>query len=378
MSEKVTRAEKFSFFLGVVVSCIAFLIFSLVIFFSPKIKERLIGGSKEIRKTEKVQSEANSVIYLPDHILNELTQLDAVFDNANNPTSAKKHDTILVQPHEKLSFTLRPNTTILAYVLKTGKAFNIDPPVLYLRSEENLKSSPVLRDYIDSQTRLHYSYTINENGFRTTLPIVKADRKILIIGDSVAFGAGVNDDSTTASYLQSMVGESYRVVNAGVGSYTARQAFWMAEILSAKESYDVLIFLTSQNDFMFGHKTFSYNAEGRLKELAALKPNFPKGMMLVVFPYMEYSLRDIILDKYWPQQEINLSKYLFKDLPSISKKIGITYIDLTSMIDTYLEQTATVFSRFVFYVDHGHMSPYTSQLVAAKIFESLKKQGVTP
>ena len=42
-----------------------------------------------------------------------------------------------------------------------------------------------------------------------TVPYVKSDRQILLIGDSVAFGVGVDDEHTVASYLQKLTGGQF-------------------------------------------------------------------------------------------------------------------------------------------------------------------------
>ena len=81
-----------------------------------------------------------------------------------------------------------------------------------------------LVNYLNNQTLLNYQYSTNKNGFRTTLPKINAKKKILVIGDSVTFGVGVDDTNTVVSKLQQIFGNSIQFINAGVGAYNGLQA----------------------------------------------------------------------------------------------------------------------------------------------------------
>ena len=142
------------------------------------------------------------VFRLPKDVLEELTHLKAAVGNANNPTKLPEHDTFLVRPDKDLEFILRPDVKVSVSMLKTTKPFNVDPPVLYLKHDDNQEYSNRLKAYIKEESRINYSYSTDSNGFRKTLPDVKSDKQILIIGDSVPFGVGVDDEHTVASQLQ--------------------------------------------------------------------------------------------------------------------------------------------------------------------------------
>src|SRR5262245_21262090 len=208
-----------------------------------------IGFSTLFEKLwHRVLIPSNKVLYLPKNLVKELIALRAVVDNADNPTEQLSHYTILVGRDEEVGWSLIPNARISLYLLRAQNAYNLDPPVLAL--PVYAKISDDLRRYISEQARLHYTYTVGTDGFRTTIPIVDSTHKILMVGDSVLFGEGVNDDSTVASYLQRMVGESSRVVNAGVGGFSGEQALQMAIKAAKKDRYEALIYVACQNDFM--------------------------------------------------------------------------------------------------------------------------------
>ena len=72
--------------------------------------------------------------------------------------------------------------------------------------------------------------TIDQNGYRTTYPLYYSDEKdslkkcILILGGSTTFGHGVSSDRNTfSSFIQSKLGEDYKVFNLGTPSWNSRQ-----------------------------------------------------------------------------------------------------------------------------------------------------------
>ena len=64
------------------------------------------------------------VLSLPEDVLEELTELNAVIENAGNPTNQAEHNTLAVIPDDELTYVLRPNTKMFVNVLKSTKAFN--------------------------------------------------------------------------------------------------------------------------------------------------------------------------------------------------------------------------------------------------------------
>jgi hypothetical protein len=222
------RIIKIAFLAGNLAASIIFLLMFLFVGYR-------IGFSNLFEKLwKRVLIPSNKILYLQDNLLKELITLDAVVDNADNPTQQLSHYTILVHRDAEVGWALIPKAHISLYTLKALNPLNFDPPVLALRSDA--KISDDLRSYINTQARLHYTYTVDADGFRTTLPTVESQHKLLMVGDSVLFGEAVNDDSTMASYLQKMVRESFRVVNAGVGGFSGEQALQMAKKATKKSN----------------------------------------------------------------------------------------------------------------------------------------------
>jgi lysophospholipase L1-like esterase len=114
--------------------------------------------------------------------------------------------------------------------------------------------------------------TTNSFGFRSP-EIVGGRDKILVLGDSVAWGYGVGDDDDFSSLLQSALGpRSPDVVNMAVSGYGPDQEYgWLARNingLGAGRIKRIILVICSSNDLEDIVYPF---AEGRLKPLYRLR-----------------------------------------------------------------------------------------------------------
>jgi len=317
----------------------------------------------------------HSVVSLPQDILDELIQLKAVISDAGNPTNATKHDTFLVRPDEKLQYVVRPNIKVSVHLLKTTQAINIDPPVLHFNYDENLKYSDQLKKYLKEESRLQYFYSTDSSGNRTTVPTVESDKQILIIGDSVAFGLGVDDENTAASHLQKIIGERYKVINTGVSGYSGQQAFLVAEQWSKKQKFSGLIYIACQNDFMVG-EDWSVTAKNILTKINTLSNRFNDNVIVVLTTYMQYCLRDFLLEEAWGEDNPKIEKthLLRQSLPKIAAELGFEYHDWTKNVGNIMKNEKSMFSRFSLFCDHAHLSPLGNRLMANDLFSIIKNK----
>jgi hypothetical protein len=311
------------------------------------------------------------VLALPKDVLEELTDLNAVIENAGNPTNQPEHNTMAVIPDDELTYVLRPDTKMFVSMLKSTKAFNFDPPVLYLKYDDRFRMSERLRAYIKKESRLQYSYSIDSYGFRTTVPTVDSREQVLIVGDSVPFGVGVADESTAASHLQRLVGKRYRIINASVGGYNGQQAFLMARKMSNNKKFAGLIYIACQNDFM-RNEDWIQEANSVLKKIKSISTRFGDNVIIVLHTYMEYTLRDIFLENGWKGERIEKTHALRKALPSIAKEYGYGYSDWTDIVDDFLKGEKSIFSRFALYADHCHLSPLGNKLMAESVLKIIE------
>jgi hypothetical protein len=306
------------------------------------------------------------VLSLPKDVLEELTELNAVIENAGNPTNQPEHNTLAVIPDDELTYVLRPDTKMFVSVLESTKAFNFDPPVLYLRHEDQFRMSERLHAYLKKGSRLQYSYSTDSYGFRTTVPSVDSPEQVLIVGDSVPFGVGVADESTAASHLQRLIGKRYRIINASVGGYDGQQAFLMAKKISNNTKFAGLIYIACQNDFM-GKDDWINEANTILARIKSISQRFGDNVVVVLHTYMEYTLRDIFHENGWKQKRIEKTHALRSALPGICKEYGYGFYDWTDIVDDFLKAEKSIFSRFALYADHCHLSPLGNRLMAEKV-----------
>ncbi len=89
---------------------------------------------------------------------------------------------------------------------------------------------------------------INAAGLRG--PDVRRDepRRILVLGDSFAFGVGVDDDHTLAAQLGLLLGPAWEVLNGGVSGYsTDQELLWFERLESLRP--EIVVLVVCDNDF---------------------------------------------------------------------------------------------------------------------------------
>jgi lysophospholipase L1-like esterase len=347
---------------------VSFIFFILSVFVGYR-----IGSKKVFNILHNVfaSAESTTVVNLPKDVLRELIKFNAVIENAGNPTKQAEHDTLAVIPDDELKYVLRPSTKMFANMLKSTKAYNFDPPILVMRYDDQHLISERLKSYLKDESRLRYIYSIDKDGFRSTLPYVDSDKKVLIIGDSVPFGVGVNDEDTVASQLQKMVNNRYRIVNGGVGGYDGQKASSMAQRLSNSSKFAGLIYVACQNDFM-GGKDWIQEAEDVLTKIKSISQRFSDNIIIVLHTYMEYNLRDIFLEDGWKEKRIKKTDALRGALPEMCKKYGYEYYDWTEIVVDFMEKEKSIFSKFALYADHCHLSPLGNRLMAGEVFDTME------
>jgi hypothetical protein len=81
------------------------------------------------------------------------------------------------------------------------------------------------KKFCDNRATFDALYTIDPNG-RRVVPRLEGDAiPILFFGDSFAFGEGVSDRETSASFIQELSGWKYRVYNFGFNGYGPHHMF---------------------------------------------------------------------------------------------------------------------------------------------------------
>jgi lysophospholipase L1-like esterase len=92
---------------------------------------------------------------------------------------------------------------------------------------------------------------INGKGLRgREFPYEKPEgvKRIIVLGDSVAFGHGLEEQDSLPSVLQQRLPEGYEVINAGVTGYGTDQEYLFYEKELSKYQFDLLIVVLSSGD----------------------------------------------------------------------------------------------------------------------------------
>jgi hypothetical protein len=64
---------------------------------------------------------------------------------------------------------------------------------------------------------------------------------------------------------------------------------------------------------------------------------------------------------------------LRKKMAGLSSERGFLFSDWTSIVDRFMAEQRSIFSRFALYVDHAHLSPLGNQLLANEVLDLLRE-----
>lgn len=181
----------------------------------------------------------------------------------------------------------------------------------------------------------------------------------------------MDDEFTIASHLQKIVGDRYRIINAGVGGYDGQQAFLKADRMSNKRQFAGLIYVACQNDFK-KHEDWVEEAGNVLTRIKSISQKFGDNVIIVLHTYMEYSLYDIFLEKGWSKNRVAKTHALRRALPKMCERLGFEYCDWTKMVSEYMTVEGSILSRFALYADHCHLSPLGNKLMAERLYAIMK------
>jgi hypothetical protein len=315
----------------------------------------------------------SDVLLLPDDVLEEMKALQAAIGNAGNPTGAKPHDTILVRPDEEMTYVLRPGVKIYGSMLKSTRPLNFNPPIIHFdRPRDTLPEK--IQAYLREHARVHFTYTVDDQSCRRTVPESRAERAVLVVGDSVAFGVGVDDAFTTASRLQNLLGEDYRVVNGGVGGYSGRQCLRRAERLAERGPYHVLVYIACQNDFMEADD-WDAEAEEVLKSLKDLAGKFNDRVVLLFHTVIQVSLHDLFLEGGWRDRMVDRSAALGEKVEELCVRYDFAHLDWNEIVAETEREEQSIFAGLGLYVDQCHLSPRGSLVLARKLVSCMEDRG---
>ncbi len=291
-----------------------------------------------------------------------------------------------------------------------------DPEALYF-FEPNQRGIQILSNGLPSPPA-----TINELGLRGP-QLRQEGRKILLLGDSFTFGAGVADEETFASRLDVMLGEQVSVVNGGQPGYGLFQMEATLRRLVEVIKPEIVVVIVWQGDFLrrppnegeretlfrnqrisrvlktsvllthtfrmieraiiiFGAEgVIPHAGEGRrggegadsylrgleterlvLRAMNELAMKYGKGLAIVFWPKEDFAA-------HIPDAEIGLARQLTERLENLARELGIPFSSVQSTMRT-LGST-----RQLLIPGDGHPTPVAHCLAAMTIHELIRPLG---
>ncbi len=318
---------------------------------------------------ESAPQSISTPLVMPADVLVSLKQIGGVVENANNPTGIERKRSPLTLLDPVVGYRLRPNVNIRQHMVYPTNPGNLDPPVVSYDIGSTLPEN--LKAWLKASTALSYDYTTDDSGRRVTLPSVSANEKVVIVGDSVAFGVGVNDSETMASQLQARLGKSRQVVNLGVGGYTAEQAYLTAMQSPDAKKGNILVYIACQNDFF--QEKINFNIASMvewMKKFAGLKQSgHYREVMIVLESYQEFSFHHFL--KRWPDEAVQTMAKGFAVFDTLPAQFGFIGMNWNEMLKAFNVERKSLFASFALYADHAHLSPEGNRYLALEIYRLL-------
>ncbi len=236
-------------------------------------------------------------------------------------------------------------------------------PILYKDNHPEKANSAETEAFVKKHLFKATSATHDADGHRITLPASNSQDIVIVMGDSVAYGAAVNDADTLASQLQVLHPE-HKFVNAGVGGSGTPDNLQRLEIELKRYGSAVksVIYLLCENDWN-DDDTPDKLAEGLVKVLDA---GGVKDRVFIFTQYIERAMPDLVRGT----KETDYRRFMndkartFELLKEKSKDTPMALVDWTKILDDHRQQSGSVFSGLGLYVDHCHLSPEGLKMLA--------------
>jgi hypothetical protein len=263
--------------------------------------------------------------------------------------------------------------------LLRSRVFNPWDPIIF-NSGVEYETDPVIQQFIEKYALEAKLQSLDKDGFRTTVPLVRSEKIILVLGDSVAFGASLADNETLASQLQQHY-QNVRFINDSIGGGKASDNRYRLKkrLDHYGENIIGVIYVHTEND-VTSTDTPKVIVE-KLNEILMASNVEYKAFVHQVYIYQ--SMPDLLRGKYlvkfgntnkWKgRDEKELFKFfkLKKDTLDIAKANRFHTVDFSEIVNNYRKEKGTPFAGFSLYVDHAHFSVEGTALVAGELRKSL-------
>ncbi len=260
---------------------------------------------------------------------------------------------------------IKPNLRKAAFFLHSSTVNPFESISVFYDADRKL--DPRLEEFFERYRGARVIFSSNAEGERVTVPDVKADKVVLVAGDSKAFGAMLDDANTIASRLQADDTQR-RYVNLGVPGIEAQEIICRLEDAAKryKGRIDELVYVYCENDFIPDHPY------GKPGEVVAWLRDFVQreniGKVSVVFApsiYMvapELTRIDGTEGSRHPRREQQRA-----ELKSLVETAGYRWVDIGALAREEEERQKTHFGVLSFFVDNGHPSPLGTKRIVERL-----------
>ena len=261
-------------------------------------------------------------------------------------------------------YALQPNLDKTVFHLRTQLFNPLDPISVFYDTGTEL--DPALQEFFATYGLPSVRVTTNASGERTTVPLVERDRKVLIAGDSIAFGAMIGDADTLASQLQRLDPER-QYISTGVGGAAARDVICNLDRAASRYAgeIDALIYLYSETDF---NQSLEFGEPepviARLAEFAAANDLEPDRISIVYAP----SIYNVVpqftrFDGYRGGDAATYADQKQR-LEVATGAAGFRWFDIAAIMQEENAAYGTQFATLHNFVDHSHLSPWGMRRLA--------------
>lgn len=328
------------------------------------VREQIIKGLKLREASDPAANEGppyTRVLQADDieDLLPELKEAGVAIGNVPYSELMSADDAINMDDGDCL--TQKPHVDKVMTFLRTHAFKPFDPPNLFYDRRADLP--PKIRKLIDTYGVRLVAYTTNEYGERITVPAVGSNRKVLIAGDSVANGTGIDDSETISSQLQAFDPER-QYINLGIAGADAPDI--ICALKKAAERYphqiDELIYVYCENDF---DTSVPY---GTPEAVVAWLKDFADtqgiAKVTVIYAPFIYNVVPQSTRFRFHAGDFSTSAQQRAALALLAGEAGFRYMDIGDLAMAEADRTKTPFGALSLFSDHVHLSPYgTARLV---------------
>ncbi len=250
---------------------------------------------------------------------------------------------------------LKPDLQKECAQLKSLLYNGLDP--LAFSADLGVARREAVRNFLDKYSFNKSRYRTDKEGDRITLPAVRSEKVILVIGDSVGFGIMLNDDETISSLLQRQESR-VEYVNACVpgadGEDNIRRLRQKLEELGARVTG--VIYVHCENDFS-RVATPEYIVTNLNELLNSHKIKYR------VFIYQQFIYRTMPDINRREVRELTAFNNLKLQTLDLARKNGFAVVDFYDLVKQYREEKGSLLAGFALYLDHCHFSREGTRLV---------------